>query len=160
MSDIRVGIGHDLHRLQRGERLILAGISIPSEYEAMGHSDADVVLHAVTDAILGAASLGDIGRLFPDSEPRYANADSKLFVAEAIRLARNTGFVIGNVDATISLERPFLAPHIATMRLELAKILGIPLDHVSIKSKTGEQIGPIGQNKAIACEAIILLMEN
>jgi 2-C-methyl-D-erythritol 2,4-cyclodiphosphate synthase len=160
VSNIRVGIGHDLHRLQKGDHLLLAGISIPSEYGAIGHSDADVVLHAVTDAILGAASLGDIGRLFPDSDPRYKNADSKLFVTEAMRLARNNGFVIGNVDTTISLEKPLLAPYIETMRLELAQILGIPIDRVSIKSKTGEQIGPIGHNRAIACETIILLTEH
>ena len=160
MGKSRVGIGHDLHRLQRSDRLLLAGVSITSEYGAMGHSDADVVLHAVTDAILGASSLGDIGRLFPDSDPRYKNADSRLFVTEAMHLARSHGFAIGNVDATISLERPLLAPYIDRMRVELAQILGIPLDRVSIKSKTGEQIGPIGKHQAIACQTIILLTED
>ena len=157
MPEIRVGAGHDLHRLEPGHRLVLAGVEIPAERGAVGHSDADVVLHAVTDAILGAAALGDIGRLFPNTDPAYRDADSGLFLTEAVRLAGLAGFEIGNVDATVILEEPLLAPHIDGMRTTLADVLGIPVDRVSIKAKTGEQIESIGRGEALACEAVVLL---
>ncbi len=157
MAEIRVGAGHDLHRLEPGNRLLLAGVEIPAELGAAGHSDADVVLHAVTDAILGAAALGDIGRLFPDTDPAYRDAPSALFLTEAVRLAGLAGYEIGNVDATVILEEPLLAPHIDGMRAKLADVLGIHVDCVSIKAKTGERIEAIGRGEALACEAVVLL---
>ncbi len=157
MADVRVGTGHDLHRLEPGHRLVLAGVEIPAERGTVGHSDADVVLHAVTDAVLGAAALGDIGRLFPNTDPAYRDADSRLFLTEAVRLADLAGFEIGNVDATVILEEPLLAPHIDKMRAGLADALGIPVDRISIKAKTGERIESIGRGEALACEAVVLL---
>ena len=157
MAEIRVGAGHDLHRLEPGHRLVLAGVEIPSERGAVGHSDADVVLHAVADAILGAAALGDIGRLFPNSDPAYRDADSTLFLTEAVRLARLAGFQIGNVDTTVMLEEPLLAPHIDGMRARLAAVLDIQVDHVSIKAKTGERVDSVGRGEALACNAVVLL---
>lgn len=126
----------------------------------MGHSDADVILHAVTDAILGAAALGDIGRIFPNTDPAYRDADSILFLTEAIRLARLAGFEVGNVDTTVILEEPLLAPHVDEMRAKLADVLGIPVDRVSIKAKTGEQVDSIGRREALACEAVVLLVRS
>ena len=157
MADIRVGAGNDLHRLRAGGPLLLAGVAIPAEVTAEGHSDADVVMHAVTDAILGAAALGDIGRLFPDTDPTYRDADSTLFLIEAVRLAKVAGFDLGNVDATIMLEAPRLAPHIDAMRENLARTLGLDPRRVSIKAKTGEGLGAIGNGEAVACEAVVLL---
>ncbi len=157
MADTRIGGGNDLHRLEPGGPLVLAGVAIPAALEAAGHSDADVVMHAVTDAILGAAALGDIGRLFPDTDPAYRDADSALFLTEAVRLAGVAGFDLGNVDATIRLEAPRLAPHIEAMRENLARTLGLDPRRVSIKAKTGEGIGAIGNGEAVACEAVVLL---
>lgn len=158
MADIRIGQGSDLHRLRAGERLILAGVEIPADRGAVGHSDADVVLHAVTDAILGAAALSDIGRLFPDTDPTYRDADSAVFLKEAVHLAGLAGFQIGNLDATVLLEAPRLAPHIDAMREELARAAGIHVGRVSIKAKTGEGIEAIGRGEAVACEAVVLLI--
>lgn len=157
MADIRVGAGNDLHRLRAGGPLVLAGVAIPAPVEADGHSDADVVMHAVTDAVLGAAALGDIGRLFPDTDPTYRDADSALFLTEAVRLAGLAGYRVGNVDVTIQLETPRLAPHIDAMRARLAGCLGIDARRVGIKAKTGEGIGPIGRGEAVAGDAVVLL---
>ncbi|MDP6350048.1 MAG: 2-C-methyl-D-erythritol 2,4-cyclodiphosphate synthase [Chloroflexota bacterium] len=157
MADMRVGAGNDLHRLRAGGPLVLAGVAIPAAVEADGHSDADVVLHAVTDAVLGGAALGDIGRLFPDTDPAYRDADSMLFLTEAVRLAGVAGYRVGNVDVTIRLETPQVAPHIDAMRERLAGSLGIDSRRVGIKAKTGEGIGPIGRGEAVACDAVVLL---
>ncbi len=153
----RIGFGNDLHRLVEGKPLILGGIEIPSEKGAEGHSDADALLHAVTDAILGALALGDIGSHFSDKDERWKGANSLIFLNEAVRMMKEKGFEIVNLDSTISLEKPKLRPHIDSMRENLSKNLEISLDCVSVKAKTGEKIGAIGENRAIKAEVIILL---
>ena len=153
----RIGFGNDLHRLVEGKPLILGGIEIPAEKGAEGHSDADALLHAVTDAILGALALGDIGSHFSDKDERWKGANSLIFLNEAVRMMKEKGFEIVNLDSTISLEKPKLRPHIDSMRENLSKNLGISLDCVSVKAKTGEKIGAIGENRAIKAEVIILL---
>ena len=153
----RIGFGNDIHRLEVGKPLILGGILIPSEKGAVGHSDADALLHAVTDAILGALALGDIGSHFSDKDERWKGADSLIFLNEAVRMMNGKGFEIVNLDSTISLETPKLRPHIDSMRENLSKNLEIPLDCISIKAKTSEKIDAIGENRAIKAEVIILL---
>ena len=153
----RIGFGNDLHRLVEGKPLILGGIEIPSEKGAEGHSDADALLHAVTDAILGALALGDIGSHFSDKDERWKGANSLIFLNEAVQMMKEKGFEIVNLDSTISLEKPKLRPHIDSMRENLSKNLEISLDCVSVKAKTGEKIGAIGENRAIKAEVIILL---
>jgi len=155
---LRVGQGWDLHRLVAGGPLRLAGVDVPHDRESKGHSDGDVVLHAVTDAILGAIGAGDIGQHFSDSDPRWRGADSALFVAEATRLARERGYDVGNVDVTVVLERPKLAPHRDAMVAKLAEILAIPTDLVSLKAKTNEGLGPIGEGNAVAAMAVVGLV--
>ncbi len=153
----RIGFGNDIHRLEVGKPLILGGILIPSEKGAVGHSDADALLHAVTDAILGALALGDIGSHFSDKDERWKGANSLIFLNEAVRMMNEKGFEIVNLDSTISLETPKLRPHIDSMRENLSKHLNIEIDCVSIKAKTGEKIDAIGENRAIKAEVIILL---
>lgn len=153
----RIGFGNDIHRLVEGKPLILGGILIPSEKGAEGHSDADVLLHAVTDAILGALALGDIGSHFSDKDERWKGANSLIFLNEAVRLMKEKEFIIVNLDSTISLEKPKLRPYINQMRQILAESLGLELDCVSVKAKTGEKIDAIGENRAIKAEVIILL---
>lgn len=156
----RIGFGNDLHRLVEGKPLILGGLHIPFEKGAEGHSDADVLFHAVTDAILGALALGDIGSHFSDKDNRWKGANSLIFLNEAVRMMTENGYKIVNVDSTISLEKPKLRPHIDSMRENLSKSLDIKLSCVSIKAKTGEKIGAIGENRAIKAEVIILLERN
>ena len=153
----RAGLGYDLHRLVAGRPLILGGITIPSERGALGYSDADVVCHAVTDAILGAAALGDIGRHFPDSDPRWKDARSLDLLRQTVTMAAGSGFEVGNVDVTVMLESPKLRDHIDQIRRSLATVLGIDADRISVKAKTNEGVDAIGRGEAIAAQAIALL---
>jgi 2-C-methyl-D-erythritol 4-phosphate cytidylyltransferase/2-C-methyl-D-erythritol 2,4-cyclodiphosphate synthase len=153
----RAGFGYDLHRLVEGRPLILGGITIPFDRGLAGHSDADAICHAVTDAILGAASAGDIGRHFPDSDPRWKGASSIDLLTRAVEIVHALGFVVGNVDATVILERPKLAPHVDAMRAKLAGALGIDVDRVSVKGKTNEGVGELGRGEAIAVHAIAMV---
>jgi 2-C-methyl-D-erythritol 4-phosphate cytidylyltransferase/2-C-methyl-D-erythritol 2,4-cyclodiphosphate synthase len=153
----RVGVGYDLHRLVDGRSLILAGVTIPFERGLLGHSDADAICHAVTDAVLGAAGAGDIGGHFPDTDPQWTNASSIDFVRRAAAVVRELGLEVGNVDVVVIAERPKLAPYIDRMRANLADALGSPVDRVSIKGKTNEGVGALGRGEAIAVHAVALL---
>ncbi|HSF22744.1 MAG TPA: 2-C-methyl-D-erythritol 2,4-cyclodiphosphate synthase [Blastocatellia bacterium] len=154
---IRVGIGYDIHRLVAGRKLILGGVEIPFEKGLMGHSDSDVLTHAVCDALLGAAALGDIGTHFPDSEPRWAGASSLDFLAHVVELLADRGYQVANVDATVMAERPKLKPHVTAIRERLASVLKVHLDQVSVKAKTGEGLESVGRGEAIAAQAVALL---
>jgi 2-C-methyl-D-erythritol 2,4-cyclodiphosphate synthase len=154
---MRIGIGHDTHRLGPGRPLILAGVRIEHPLGLIGHSDADVVLHAVTDALLGAAGLGDIGDAYPDTDPRYHNADSRVFVTETLARVRAAGFALVNVDVIVFAQEPKLGPMKETMRQRLAELLGLDAARVNIKAKTGEKVGAIGRGEAISCQAVVLL---
>ncbi len=156
-SDLRVGHGYDLHRLEAGPPLTIGGVRVPSDRGAVGHSDGDVLMHAVVDALLGAAAAGDIGRLFPDTDPRYAGADSREFVIEAARVVRAAGWELLNVDASVILESPKLAPHFRDMQRNLADALGIDVARVSVQAKTNEGQDAIGAGRAVACHAVVLL---
>ena len=152
----RAGTGYDLHRLVEGRPLSLAGVTIPSDRGALGHSDADVVCHSVTDAILGALSLGDIGRHFPDTDPTWKNANSIDLLTRAVALVHEQGYEIGNVDVTIILERPKIKDHVDAMRANLARALGVDVSRVSIKGKTNEGVDAVGRGEAIAAHAVAL----
>ncbi|MGI8545578.1 MAG: 2-C-methyl-D-erythritol 2,4-cyclodiphosphate synthase [Aridibacter sp.] len=156
---MRIGFGNDIHRLEPGTPLILGGVEIPSEFGAVGHSDADALFHAVTDAILGALAVGDIGSHFSDTDKRWKDADSLIFLREAIRLMKEKNYEMENVDSVISLEKPKLRSFIEKMRENLAKELEVGLDQVSIKAKTGEGLDSVGESRAIKAEACILLRE-
>jgi 2-C-methyl-D-erythritol 2,4-cyclodiphosphate synthase len=153
----RVGAGHDSHRLVAGRPLILGGVRIEHWCGLAGHSDADVVLHSVTDALLSAAGLGDIGDHFPNSDPKNQDADSSRFVRAAITMLSKSGWRIGNVGVTIFAEEPKLGPLKADIRANLTKLLGLELDAVNIQAKTGEGVGPIGRGEAIGCSAVVLI---
>ena len=153
----RIGIGHDTHRLASGRPLILGGVLIESERGAEGHSDADALAHAITDAILGALCEGDIGVHFPDKDPRWKDADSLQLLARVVWLASQSGFKVVNVDANISLERPRLRPYIQEMRERLAHVLSIEANCVSVKAKTGEGLDAVGEGRAIVAQAVVLL---
>ncbi|MBR4874127.1 MAG: 2-C-methyl-D-erythritol 2,4-cyclodiphosphate synthase [Clostridia bacterium] len=154
---MRIGHGYDVHRLVEGRRLILGGVDIPHERGLLGHSDADVLTHAVMDALLGAAALGDIGKLFPDSDPVYAGADSLALAAVVAKRLTDAGWRIGNVDATILAQAPKLAPHIPAMRENLSRALGIPVSDVSVKATTEEGLGFTGEKLGIAAHAVCLI---
>ena len=156
----RVGTGYDLHRLEPGRPLVIGGVTIPHETGLAGHSDADVLCHAVTDAILGAAAAGDIGQHFPDTDPRWKGANSIDLLKGAVSIVREAGYTIANVDAVIVAERPKLAPHIPAMRGNLAQAMGIDIAAVSVKGKTNEKIDALGRNEAIAVHAVALLTLN
>lgn len=155
----RVGEGWDIHVLVEGRPLILGGVTIPHSKGLLGHSDADALLHAITDALLGAAALGDIGRHFPDTDAQFKGADSGVLLAEAARRVRAQGFVIGNVDSTVIAQAPKLAPHIDTMRARIARLLEIGVDQVNVKAKTAEKMGPVGEGHAMEARAIALLLK-
>ena len=157
MSEVRTGIGWDVHRLAAGRRLILGGVEIPSEFGLEGHSDADVLAHAVTDALLGAAALGDIGMHFPDSDPRWAGADSLVFLRHAHALVIEQGFRVVNVDSTVILERPKLKDFRQAIRDKLAETLHLADDRVSVKFKTAEKLGPVGEGRSAEAQAIATL---
>ena len=154
----RIGEGWDVHALVPGRPLVLGGVTIPHSHGLAGHSDADALAHAITDALLGAAALGDIGRHFPDGDERYRGADSLGLLAEAARRVRATGCAIGNVDATIVAQAPKMAPHIEAMRERLAATLGIAAAQVNVKAKTAEKLGPVGHGEAIEARAVCLLL--
>lgn len=155
---MRVGIGLDSHRFVEGRALILGGVDVPYERGLEGHSDADVLSHAIVDAVLGALALGDIGGHFSDSDPRWRGADSRVFLREAVKLAREAGFGIGNVDATVVIEAPRLAPHVEEIRSSLADTLGVDATSVSVKATTAERMGAIGRGEGVACTAIVCLI--
>ena len=157
MHRIRIGHGYDVHRLVENRKLILGGVEIPFERGLLGHSDADVLLHAISDALLGAVALGDIGKHFPDTDPRYAGADSMLLLKEVVRLVRNEGYQVGNLDATILCQRPKLAGFIAAMRENIADCCEIPVSDVSVKATTEEKLGFTGSGDGIAVHAVALL---
>jgi 2-C-methyl-D-erythritol 2,4-cyclodiphosphate synthase len=153
----RVGSGHDSHRLVEGRPLILGGVTIPHSKGLVGHSDADAVLHAVTDALLGAAGLGDIGDAYPDTDPRWKDADSAVFLREALARLNQTGWRPVNVDVTIFAQEPKLGPVKAAIKASVARLLGLPPDAVNVKAKTGERVGHIGRGEAIGTHAVVLI---
>jgi len=157
MNDIRVGEGWDVHQLVEGRKLMLGGVEIPHVKGLLGHSDADALLHAITDALFGAAGLGDIGRHFPDTDPKFSGADSMVLLAEAARRVREAGWQIGNVDSTVIAQAPKLAPHIPAMRERIAQGLGIAAERVNVKAKTAEKMGPVGEGRAMEARAVVLL---
>ena len=154
----RIGQGYDSHRLVEGRKLILGGVEIPHDRGLLGHSDADALLHAITDAILGAAALGDIGRHFPDTAEEFRGADSRVLLREAAKRVKATGYDIGNVDATIIAQKPKMAPHIATMVANIAEDLGVAPGQVNVKAKTNEKLGYLGREEGINAEAVALLI--
>jgi 2-C-methyl-D-erythritol 2,4-cyclodiphosphate synthase len=157
MAEYRTGIGWDTHRLVPGRPLILGGVAVPSELGLLGHSDADVLAHAITDALLGAAALGDIGMHFPDSDPQWKGVDSLVFLRHARDLARGAGFRVVNVDSTVILERPKLKDFRASIREKLAQALELTLDQVSVKFKTAEGLGPVGEGRSAEAQAVVTL---
>jgi 2-C-methyl-D-erythritol 2,4-cyclodiphosphate synthase len=156
--DIRVGFGFDVHAFAEGRDLWLGGIKIAHPVGLLGHSDADALLHAITDALLGAAALGDIGRHFPDTDPAFRGADSLALLAEAARRVRQAGFEPLNIDATIVAQAPRMAPHIPAMVERIARALGLAADAVNVKAKTAEKMGPVGEGRAIEARAVCLLL--
>ena len=158
MTAFRIGEGWDIHALVPGRKLLIGGVEIPFDRGLLGHSDADVLLHAITDALLGAAGLGDIGKHFPDTDERFKGADSIVLLTEAARRVREHGFQIGNVDSTVIAQAPKLAPHIEAMRGRIAQALDLPPAQVNVKAKTAEKLGPVGQGLAIEARAIVLLV--
>src|SRR4051812_25875096 len=160
MSDspsFRVGLGHDTHRLVAGRTLILGGVHVEHSAGLDGHSDADVLLHAITDALLGAAGLGDIGELFPDTDPQYQGADSSRFLIEALRQVQRAGWRPVNLDCTIHAQRPKLSSYKPAIKQRLAELLGLSADAVNVKAKTGERVGPVGREEAMCADAVVLI---
>ena len=155
--NIRIGEGWDVHALVPGRKLILGGVHIPHAAGLLGHSDADVLLHAITDAVLGAAGLGDIGRHFPDTDLQFKGADSGVLLAEAMRRVRAQGWELVNIDSTIVAQAPKLAPHMAAIQAGVARALGVAPDQVNVKAKTAEKLGPVGQGQSMEARAVALL---
>jgi 2-C-methyl-D-erythritol 2,4-cyclodiphosphate synthase len=153
----RVGIGYDIHRMVEGRRLVLGGVNIPHSKGLLGHTDADVVLHAITDALLGAAGLPDIGDTFPDTDPAYKDADSRILFRKAVEKVREAGFEPGNVDVIVHAEEPKLSPYKQPMRRSVAELLGLAVERVNVKAKTNEGLGAVGRADAIACTAAVTL---
>lgn len=158
MTNLRIGEGWDIHRLVSDRPLVLGGITVPHSHGLLGHSDADALLHAITDALLGAAALGDIGRHFPDTDPRFRGADSGVLLAEAARRVRDAGHEIVNIDSTVVAQAPKLAPHIPAMVERIAGLLGLAPSQINVKAKTAEKLGPVGQGEAIEARAVALLV--
>jgi 2-C-methyl-D-erythritol 2,4-cyclodiphosphate synthase len=155
--NIRIGEGWDVHVLVPGRKLILGGVDIPHTVGLLGHSDADVLLHAITDAVLGAAGLGDIGRHFPDTDAQFKGADSKLLLAEAMRRVRDQGWELVNLDSTIVAQAPKLAPNMAAIKASVAQALGVQPEQVNVKAKTAEKLGPVGMGQSMEARAVVLL---
>jgi 2-C-methyl-D-erythritol 2,4-cyclodiphosphate synthase len=155
----RIGEGWDVHALVPGRKLILGGVQIPHTAGLLGHSDADVLLHAITDAVLGAAGLGDIGRHFPDTDAQFKGADSLVLLAEAMRRVRAAGYELVNVDSTVIAQAPKLAPHMAAMNASVAKALDVQADQVNVKAKTAEKLGPVGMGQSMEARAVVLLQK-
>ena len=158
--DIRVGHGYDIHQLVHDRPLVLGGVHVPSDCGATGHSDADVLFHAIVDAMLGALATGDIGRHFPDSDPKLKDANSKIFVQQTVDLARTQGWELVNVDATVLLEQPKLAAHSSSIQRSVAQSLDVSTTRVSIKAASNEGMDAVGEGRAIACHAMVLLSRN
>ena len=154
----RIGEGWDTHALVSGRPLIIGGVHVPFERGLLGHSDADVLLHAITDALLGAAALGDIGRHFPDTDAQFKGADSIVLLVEAARRVREKGWSIGNIDSTVIAQAPKLAPHIPAMQGNIAAALGLAFDQVNVKAKTAEKMGPVGEGLSREARAVVLLV--
>ncbi len=154
---LRIGEGWDVHALVTGRPLILGGVTVPYDKGLLGHSDADALLHAITDALLGAAGLGDIGRHFPDTDERFRGADSAVLLAEAARRVREQGWQVVNLDSTVIAQAPKLAPHIDAMRTRIAQILAIDPSQVNVKAKTAEKMGPVGEGRSIEARAVVLV---
>lgn len=157
--NIRIGNGYDIHRLVTGRPLILGGVEIPHELGLLGHSDADVLTHAIMDAMLGALSLGDIGHYFPPSDPKWAGADSLVLLSQVNQLVQDQGWYISNIDSVLVAERPKLKPHIKTMRDRLTEILALEPDQIGIKATTNEKLGPVGREEGISAYAVALLIK-
>ena len=155
---MRIGTGYDVHKLVESRKLIIGGVEIPYEKGLLGHSDADVLVHAVMDALLGAAALGDIGKHFPDSDPKYKGADSLMLMREVRRILSENGFEVGNVDATIIAQAPKMSPHIDTMRRNIADALGLDVSQVSVKATTEERLGFTGRGEGISAQAVALIL--
>lgn len=158
MTGMRIGHGYDVHRLVAGRPLVLGGITIPWEKGLLGHSDADVLAHAIADALLGAAALGDIGQLFPDTDPRYHNADSLKLLEQVVARVHKAGYAVGNIDATVLAQAPKLKPHIVAMRERLAAACGIAVENISVKATTEEGLGFTGSGEGIAAHAVCLIV--
>ncbi len=156
-ANFRIGEGWDTHALVPGRKLIIGGVEIPHHVGLLGHSDADLLLHAITDALLGAAGLGDIGKHFPDTDPRFKGADSVTLLQEAARLVALEGYRIGNIDSTVIAQAPKLAPHISAMRARIAEALGLAAGQVNVKAKTAEKMGPVGEGLSMEARAVVLL---
>ncbi|MBP3547710.1 MAG: 2-C-methyl-D-erythritol 2,4-cyclodiphosphate synthase [Alistipes sp.] len=157
--DIRIGHGYDVHALAEGLRLVLCGVEVPHTKGCVAHSDGDVAIHAICDALLGALALGDIGKLFPDSDPKYKGIDSTKLLKEVVNVVRDNGFDISNMDCTIAMQRPKLRPYIDTMRERLAEVLGIAADRVSVKATTTERLGFEGREEGASATAVVLLIK-
>lgn len=157
--NFRIGEGWDIHALVPGRKLMLGGVAVPFHLGLFGHSDADALLHAITDALLGAAALGDIGTLFPDTDARFEGADSTVLLAEAARRVREKGFEIGNIDSTIIAQAPKLMPYVVAMRACIAQTLGLTVGQVNVKAKTAEKMGAVGRGLAIEARALVLLFK-
>lgn len=157
MSEYRTGLGWDSHRIAAGRPMLLGGVKIESEFGLDGHSDADILLHAITDALLGALALGDIGMHFPDTDPRWKGAESMQFLVHALGLVRERGYEVVNLDTTVILERPKLKDYRGPIREHIAKHLGLQVEDVSVKFKTAEKVGPVGEGKSAEAQAIVLL---
>lgn len=157
--NFRIGEGWDIHALVAGRKLILGGIEVPFHLGLLGHSDADALLHAITDALLGAAAMGDIGTLFPDTDAQFKGADSSVLLAEAARRVREKGYEIGNIDSTIIAQAPKLMPFIPAMRTCIAQTLGLHADQINVKAKTSEKMGPVGLGQAMEARAVVLLVK-
>ena len=155
---MRIGIGYDIHRLVEGRKLILGGVEIPFEKGLLGHSDSDVLTHAICDALLGAAALGDIGSHFPDTDPRFAGASSLDLLTQVVELLAEQGYGVANIDATVITEKPKLAPYIPAIRQQLATVMGVAIGQVSVKAKTNEKLESVGRGEAIKAQAISLLI--
>lgn len=158
--EFRTGIGFDVHAFAEGRKLILGGIEIPSDKGLLGHSDADVLLHSITDALLGAISMGDIGQHFPDTDEKYKDAGSMIFLQKANELVINRGYSIGNVDAVIAMQSPKLSPHIINIRKKISEILNCEIDQISVKATTTEKLGFIGREEGISAFASVLIIRN
>lgn len=155
--NFRIGYGFDVHALQEGRPFILGGITIPSAFGPLGHSDADVLIHAICDALLGSAALGDIGMHFPDNSDEFKNIDSKILLQRVIRLLKEKKYAVVNIDATVILEKPKIAPYITAMRESLSCVMGIPADDISIKATTNEKMGYVGRQEGVCAHAVVLI---
>ncbi len=156
---IRIGHGYDVHKLVEGRELILGGVKIPHTLGLLGHSDADVLLHAISDSLLGALALGDIGKHFPDTDPRYKGADSLVLLQHVVALIHEHGYAVGNLDAVVLAQKPKLAPHIETMRENIARVCGVPVTSVSVKATTEERLGFTGREEGISAHCVVLLLK-